>query len=71
MADRLADHFGSPRLLFHSGILMIRRVRISPRDSSAAPIVASALFDLSALHPDTEAGADWPSQQDLTSRESI
>ncbi len=31
----------------------------SPRDSSAAAIVASALLDLSALHPDAEIGAEW------------
>jgi unsaturated chondroitin disaccharide hydrolase len=31
----------------------------SPRDSSAAAAVASALFDLSALHPDADSGAEW------------
>jgi unsaturated chondroitin disaccharide hydrolase len=31
----------------------------SPRDSSAAAIVASALLDLSALHPDADSGVEW------------
>jgi unsaturated chondroitin disaccharide hydrolase len=31
----------------------------SPRDSSAAAVVASALLDLSALHPDADSGAEW------------
>jgi unsaturated chondroitin disaccharide hydrolase len=31
----------------------------SPRDSSAAAIVASAMLDLSALHPDAGSGVEW------------
>jgi unsaturated chondroitin disaccharide hydrolase len=31
----------------------------APRDSSASAIVASALLDMAALHPDEQAGARW------------
>jgi unsaturated chondroitin disaccharide hydrolase len=31
----------------------------APRDSSASAIVASALLDMAALHPDEEAGVGW------------
>ena len=31
----------------------------SPRDSSAVAVVASALLDLSALHPNLDSGAEW------------
>ena len=34
----------------------------APRDSSAAAIVASALLDLTALHPEPAAGAYWAEQ---------
>ena len=61
LAERLAEHFMS-RL---DGTLIPfwdfddPSNPNSPRDSSAAAIVASALLDLSALHPDAEIGADW------------
>jgi len=61
LAERLADHFMN-RL---DGTLIPLwdfddpSNPNSPRDSSAAAIVASALLDLSALHPDAEIGAHW------------
>lgn len=34
----------------------------APRDTSAGAIVAAALLDMAALHPDAAAGADWAEQ---------
>jgi unsaturated chondroitin disaccharide hydrolase len=38
----------------------------APRDSAAAAIVASALLDLAALHPDAHAGEQWRKRAEAT-----
>lgn len=61
LAERLADHFLSrlDATLIPFWDFDDPSNPNSPRDSSAAAIVASALLDLSALHPDAEPGAEW------------
>jgi unsaturated chondroitin disaccharide hydrolase len=61
LAERLADHFMNrlDETLIPFWDFDDPSNPNSPRDSSAAAIVASALLDLSALHPDPETGAGW------------
>jgi unsaturated chondroitin disaccharide hydrolase len=61
LAERLADHFMGrlDETLIPFWDFDDSSNPNSPRDSSAAAIVASALLDLSALHPDSEPAADW------------
>ncbi len=64
LAERLARHFlerlDGTRIPFWD--FDDPAIPEAPRDTSAAAIVASALLDMAALHPDPAAGAHWAEQ---------